>query len=108
LVTVPVAGFLSAASGWAIHKPMQLHWLASLFGGYDSARVWHFWLMWLFIHLRLLVGFRNRVFVFFQWCWAYLTAQRRARIIVGPGSWRGPQAAQQAQQPPGQGQERQP
>jgi thiosulfate reductase cytochrome b subunit len=48
-VSVPVAGFLSVATGWAIHKPMQLHWLAALFGGFDRARVWHFWLMWLFI-----------------------------------------------------------
>ena len=47
--SVPVAGFLSFATGWAIHKPMQLHWLAALFGGFDTARVWHFWLMWLFI-----------------------------------------------------------
>ena len=47
--SVPVAGFLSVATGWAIHKPMQLHWLAVLFGGFDAARVWHFWLMWLFI-----------------------------------------------------------
>ena len=47
--SVPVAGLLSVATGWAIHKPMQLHWLAALFGGFDAARVWHFWLMWLFI-----------------------------------------------------------
>jgi thiosulfate reductase cytochrome b subunit len=44
-----MAGFLSLVTGWAIHKPMQLHWLATLFGGFDAARVWHFWLMWLFI-----------------------------------------------------------
>jgi thiosulfate reductase cytochrome b subunit len=47
--SVPVAGFLSVATGWAIHKPMQLDWLAAVFGGYDAARVWHFWLMWVFI-----------------------------------------------------------
>ncbi len=47
--SVPVAGFLSVTTGWAIHKPMQLHWLAALFGGYNAARVWHFWLMWLYI-----------------------------------------------------------
>lgn len=47
--SVPVTGFLSIATGWAIHKPMQLHWLAALFGGFDRARVWHFWLMWLLI-----------------------------------------------------------
>ena len=47
--SVPVAGLLSVVTGWAIHKPMQFHWLAALFGGFDAARVWHFWLMWLFI-----------------------------------------------------------
>ena len=45
--SVPVAGLLSVATGWAIHKPMQLHWLAALFRGFDAARVWHFWLMWI-------------------------------------------------------------
>jgi thiosulfate reductase cytochrome b subunit len=44
--SVVVAGSLSVATGWAIHKPMQFHWLAALFGGYNAARVWHFWLMW--------------------------------------------------------------
>jgi len=47
--SVPAIGFLSVATGWAIHKPMQLHWLAALFGGFDAARVWHFWLMCLFM-----------------------------------------------------------
>ncbi|HEX9081273.1 MAG TPA: NAD(P)/FAD-dependent oxidoreductase [Holophagaceae bacterium] len=41
------------------------------------------WLAWLFIHLMLLVDFRSRVFVFFEWFWAYLTTQPRARLIVG-------------------------
>src|SRR5580693_8109362 len=52
--SVPVAGLLSVATGWAIHKPMQLYWLAAAFGGYDAARVWHFWLMWVFIFFALL------------------------------------------------------
>jgi thiosulfate reductase cytochrome b subunit len=47
--SVPITGFLSVATGWAIHKPMQLHWLAAPFGGFDVARVWHFWLMWIFL-----------------------------------------------------------
>jgi thiosulfate reductase cytochrome b subunit len=47
--SVPIGGFLSVATGWAVHKPMQLHWLTALFGGFDAARVWHFWLMWVFI-----------------------------------------------------------
>ena len=48
-LSIPVAGLLSVATGWAIHKPMQLYWLTAIFGGYDKARIWHFWLMWVFI-----------------------------------------------------------
>jgi len=47
--SVPIAGFLSIATGWAIHKPMQFQPLAEIFGGFDAARIWHFWLMWIFI-----------------------------------------------------------
>ena len=47
--SVPLAGCLSVVTGWAIHKPIQLHSLAVIFGGYDAARVWHFWVMWVFI-----------------------------------------------------------
>lgn len=49
------------------------------------------WLAWLFIHLLELVGFQNRVAVFLNWCGAYITTQRRARLILkqcprpGPG-----------------------
>lgn len=45
---MPIFGTLAVLTGWAIHKPQQLSWLAALFGGYDWARVWHFWLMWVF------------------------------------------------------------
>jgi NADH dehydrogenase len=41
------------------------------------------WLAWLFIHLMYLVGFRNRVAVFMEWAWSYLTWQRGARLITG-------------------------
>ncbi len=47
--TIPIAGLLSVTTGWAIHKPMQFHSLAAIFGGFDATRVWHFWLMWVFI-----------------------------------------------------------
>lgn len=35
-------GLVEVLSGLAIWKPVQLSWLASLFGGYDGARVVHF------------------------------------------------------------------
>jgi len=41
------------------------------------------WLAWLFIHIMKLVGFRNRLAVFFEWAWAYVTYQRSARLITG-------------------------
>jgi NADH dehydrogenase len=44
------------------------------------------WLVWSAVHLMLLVSTRNRVVVYIQWVWAWLTYARGARIIVGqPG-----------------------
>lgn len=40
------------------------------------------WLMWLFLHLMFLVGFRNRLNVFINWLWNYLTYDRSPRLIV--------------------------
>ncbi len=40
------------------------------------------WCAWLFVHVMALVGFRNRVAVFSEWAYAYLTYQRSARIIL--------------------------
>ena len=41
------------------------------------------WLIWLFIHIFWLIGFRNRVAVTAEWAWAYVTLQRRVRLITG-------------------------
>jgi NADH dehydrogenase len=41
------------------------------------------WLFWLFVHLMKLVDFQNRLTVFFQWGWSYLTRKRSARLITG-------------------------
>jgi NADH dehydrogenase len=41
------------------------------------------WVLWLFIHIMLLIGFRNRIVVFTQWAWAYFTRQRSVRLIIG-------------------------
>ena len=40
------------------------------------------WLAWLFIHLIFLIGFRNRISVFFQWAYSYFSYKRSARIIT--------------------------
>jgi NADH dehydrogenase len=41
------------------------------------------WLMWLFIHIMKLTGFRNRLLVLMQWAWAYFSYQRSIRLITG-------------------------
>lgn len=41
------------------------------------------WLMWLFLHVIFLIGFRNRVYVMMEWSWAYLSRERSARLITG-------------------------
>jgi NADH dehydrogenase len=41
------------------------------------------WLTWLFVHLIYIVEFQNRVLVFVQWGFEYLTFSRGARLITG-------------------------
>ncbi len=43
------------------------------------------WLMWLFIHIFFLIGFRNRVVVMIEWALAYFSFQRSARVILEEG-----------------------
>jgi NADH dehydrogenase len=40
------------------------------------------WMIWLFVHLMALVGFRNRVIVFINWAWNYVTYDRGLRVIM--------------------------
>jgi NADH dehydrogenase len=42
------------------------------------------WVAWLVVHLVRLMGFRNRLSVFFNWAWNYVTYDRGARIITLP------------------------
>jgi NADH:ubiquinone reductase (H+-translocating) len=41
------------------------------------------WLVWLCVHLLYLVEFQNRILVFIQWGFLYLTFSRTARLITG-------------------------
>ena len=40
------------------------------------------WLLWLFVHIMFLIGFRNRLSVLLQWAAAYVTYQRSVRLIT--------------------------
>jgi len=41
------------------------------------------WIIWIFVHILLLIGFRNRFVVLFDWAWSYVSFQRSARLITG-------------------------
>ena len=52
--SIIVLGAVSVVSGFAIYKPVQFPWLTALFGGYELARYWHFWAVWIFVGFTLL------------------------------------------------------
>jgi len=41
------------------------------------------WLTWSLVHLMLLVDFRSRVVVYWNWSWAFFTYGRGARLLTG-------------------------
>jgi NADH:quinone reductase (non-electrogenic) len=41
------------------------------------------WIFWIFLHIFWLIGFRNRFVVMTEWAWAYVSLQRRVRLITG-------------------------
>jgi NADH dehydrogenase len=43
------------------------------------------WVVWLWIHIYFLIGFRNRLGVMLNWAWSYLTFNRGARLITVTG-----------------------
>jgi NADH dehydrogenase len=55
--------------------------IANIFGFHLSGLL--AWLTWLFVHLMYIVEFHNRVLVFVQWGFEYLTFSRGARLITG-------------------------
>jgi len=42
------------------------------------------WVLWLGVHIVKLIGFRNRIFVLFNWTWDYFCFERAVRLILGP------------------------
>jgi NADH dehydrogenase len=41
------------------------------------------WLLWSFVHIYGLIGFRSRFVVALSWLWAYVTWERGTRLITG-------------------------
>jgi NADH dehydrogenase len=55
-----------------IEWPFKAHW-----GGFMA------WITWLLVHIFFLIGFRNRLQIFWTWAWTYFTFTDGARLITG-------------------------
>lgn len=40
------------------------------------------WLVWMFVHLISLIGFRNKFFVLVSWLWSYFSFDKSNRLII--------------------------
>ena len=60
------------------------------FGGFPA------WLLWLVVHLRSILGVRNKTVVFLNWVWNYLNYKQSLRLILRAQPSSHPQAAPSA------------
>jgi NADH:ubiquinone reductase (H+-translocating) len=51
------------------------------------------WLLWSFVHIYFLIGFRNRLVVALSWAWSYITFERGSRLITGADGAQPPPAS---------------
>jgi NADH:ubiquinone reductase (H+-translocating) len=42
------------------------------------------WFIWLFIHLFAIIGLKNKLFIFINWVWSYITYDQALRLIIRP------------------------
>lgn len=50
--------------------------------GNVKVKGWFAWLMWLLVHLRPIIGVRNKLVIIFNWFWNYITYGFSLRLIV--------------------------
>ena len=43
---------------------------------------WSAWMMWLLVHLRPILGARNKLVVLLNWMWNYITYDYSLRLII--------------------------
>jgi NADH dehydrogenase len=55
------------------------------------------WVLWLFVHILWLIGFRNRFLVMAEWAWTYWRYERGARLITGDSALGGAPEDNEAQ-----------
>jgi NADH dehydrogenase len=42
------------------------------------------WLVWMLVHLFSILGVKNKLFTFLNWCWNYFTYDQHLRLIIKP------------------------
>ncbi|UTA69716.1 NAD(P)/FAD-dependent oxidoreductase [Emticicia sp. 21SJ11W-3] len=42
------------------------------------------WYVWMFVHLMSILGVKNKVMVFINWVWSYITYDQSLRLIIRP------------------------
>ena len=42
------------------------------------------WFVWMFVHLMAILGVKNKIFVFINWFWSYVTYDQSLRLIIRP------------------------
>ena len=40
------------------------------------------WLVWMFLHLMLILSVKNKIIIFINWAWAYITKDTSLRLII--------------------------
>jgi NADH dehydrogenase len=75
-------------------KPEPFHYkdpglLATIGRNAAVARIWGLsfsgfiaWLIWVFLHIYRLIGFRNRLLVLINWAWEYFFYENQVRLIT--------------------------
>jgi NADH dehydrogenase len=51
-----------------------------------SFRGYFAWLIWMFLHLMLILSVKNKLMIFIDWAWNYLTRDSSLRLIFRPGT----------------------
>lgn len=47
------------------------------------------WLIWMFLHLMLILSVKNKLIIFINWAWAYITKDSSLRLILKPSDGKG-------------------
>ncbi len=84
-----LAARLRGASKGPAFKYLDKGSLATVGKGYAVAQIGKLetaghigWMLWAFVHILYLVGFKNKAMVMFRWAWQYFSFDRGARVIT--------------------------